>query len=309
MRFALPVTEASEIKPLLEAGADEFYCGYQDHRWRESWGDHDSLSRRQGAANVDCREALACIAREAGLLGAPVWLALNSCYSPPQYGYLIELAQQWAALGGHGVILRDLALLSLLKGLELPLFFSISLLAVAANSAALRFFQEQGADRVVLPRFIPPLDLQEMLAAAPGLEYEAMVMDDGCPLIDGYCRSIHATGYPPRSDNAPAERIIQTFDIGGSAHHLCQALGRSFDQPPACAACSLPLLEQAGVGVGKFGGRGTPLRQRLEKLRFLRAAAALDSDGQRAQRYQRLFGPCNCYYPRPASALRERRWS
>jgi len=309
MRFALPITEAAEMKPLLEAGAAEFYCGYLDDQWRLSWGDHDSISRRQGAANVGCRGALEEIAREAKRLGVPVWLALNSCYSPPQYGYLTALAEAWAIVGGSGLILRDLALLSLVKALDLPLRLSVSLLAVAANSSALRFFQEQGADRVVLPRFIPPLDLGDMLAAVPGLEYEAMVMDDGCPLIDGYCRSIHGAGYLPRTDGAPAELVIQTFDASGSAHHLCEALGRPVGQPPACAACALSLLERAGVSVGKFGGRGTPLRERLEKLGFLRAAAALDSDGQRVRLYQHTFGPCHCYYPRAASPVREQRWS
>jgi hypothetical protein len=82
-----------------------------------------------------------------------VWLALNGCYSPPQYAYLMELARVWASWGGSGVILRDLAFLRLLKTMSLPLRFSLSLLAVAANSAAARFFRVQGVDRIVLRAF------------------------------------------------------------------------------------------------------------------------------------------------------------
>ncbi len=44
-------------------------------------------------------------------------------------------------MGGFGVILRDLSFLRLLKSRSLPLRFSLSLLAVAANAAAARFFR------------------------------------------------------------------------------------------------------------------------------------------------------------------------
>jgi hypothetical protein len=135
-----------------------------------------------------------------------------------------------------------------------------------------------------------------------------MVMDDGCPLVDGYCRSIHGCGYLPRADGAAALRSIPAWDVSGRAHHLCQELGRPADEPPPCAACALPALERAGIRVGKFGGRGLPLRQRLEKLRFLRAAQALASDAERADLYARSFGPCNCYYER-AAAPRVPIWS
>jgi hypothetical protein len=308
MRFALPVTEHSELAPLLDAGAEEFYCGCMDREWSERWGNHDSISRRQGAANVSSRGELREIALEAQRLGASVWLALNGCYSPPQYAYLMELTQAWAAWGGFGVILRDLNFLRLLKSLSLPLRFSLSLLAVAANSAAVRFFRVQGVDRIILPRFLSPSDMESITAAAPALEYEAMVMDDGCPLVDGYCRSIHGCGYLPRADGAAARRSILTWDVSGSAHHLCQELGHAAGPPP-CAACALPRLERAGVRVGKFGGRGMPLAQRLEKLRFLRTAQALGSDEERAALYERFFGPCNCYYGSAASPPGESIWS
>jgi hypothetical protein len=148
----------------------------------------------------------------------------------------------------------------------------------------------------------------EMIAAAPDLEYEAMVMDDGCPMVDGYCRSIHGCAYPPRTGGEPAQLCVAAWDISGSAHHLCQELGLAAAQP-ACAVCALPMLAQAGVRVGKFGGRGTTLRQRLDKLRFLRAAQEMECDGDRAPiSIGAVFGPCNCYYGRAASAPGETEW-
>ncbi len=57
-------------------------------------------------------------------------------------------------LGGSGVILRDLRFLRLVKELKAPPRVSLSLLAVAANSAAARFFKKSGVERIVLPRFI-----------------------------------------------------------------------------------------------------------------------------------------------------------
>ena len=65
MQFAVPILEATEVGPLAEAGAAEFYCGYQDAAWTARFGDHDSASRRQGRANLSDPGALRELAAEA----------------------------------------------------------------------------------------------------------------------------------------------------------------------------------------------------------------------------------------------------
>lgn len=289
LAYALPVTAPGDLAPLAAAGAAEFYCGYMDAGWAARWGNHDSISRRQGNANVRDPAMLQAIVGEAKRLGTPLWLTLNGRYSPQQLQAVRELAALWGALGGTGLILRDVPLLASLRGCGLRL--CVSLLAGCANADTLAFLCEKGAERVVLPRAMTFPEIAAMHKSQPQCELEAMVMGDPCPMTDGYCRCIHSVGYLPRQNGMPAERTIETCDLSGAAGHLCHALYGASRQP-GCAACALPQLEACGVSVGKFGGRGTPLQQRLAWLTFLAAGS-----GGYPAAHAASFGPCLCYYP------------
>lgn len=295
MRFALPVQERDELSPLSKAGAGEFYCGLLEPEWAARWGGHDSISRRQGRANFSDRGELASAALTAKQLGKPIWLTLNGRYTEPQMGYVTELARWWDESGGTGVILREVELLSRLRGAGFSGRICVSLLAAAANVETLSFFYGLGADRTVLPRFVTPQEAGELARGCPNMELEAMVMDDGCPFIDGYCRSYHGVGYALRDDGAAAEDSVYTCDTEACGHHLCRELGLA--GVPPCAACSLKDLEKNGVAVGKFGGRGSKTAEKLKKLDFMTRAAALDGREEMAALHKALLGSCRCYYP------------
>jgi collagenase-like PrtC family protease len=69
---------------------------------------------------------------------------------------------------------------------------------------------------------------------------------------------------------------------------------------PACAACQLQELADAGVRCWKIAGRGYPGEMVERSVRFLRAAVA--STGPVRESYARTFGrSCDgqrCYYRR-----------
>ena len=62
MIYCAPTHAADEVASLASAGAGELYCGIQEARWRERYGDHDSTRRRQGRANLQTRDELARLA-------------------------------------------------------------------------------------------------------------------------------------------------------------------------------------------------------------------------------------------------------
>lgn len=299
MRYAVPVNAAHEVGVLVEAGAGELYCGYQDAWWVERYGDHDSASRRQGSANFATLGELERCVREASGHGVPVWLALNSRYTEPQLDHLIEVAGRFECMGGTGVIASDLGLLWRLRNASLRRCLSI--LAVAQNRATLEAYGRLGVSRVVLPRFMGPSEAAELLAGVPAMEAEVMAFFDRCPWVDGYCRHRHGVTYRAREvqdeGNAGDDaEPLYTFDTTYQTH-ACLGRACSYLEPYPCAACSLPAFERAGVGFAKLGGRGRPLDERLRAVRFLRAAESLASDEERAQRYRSAFGkPCACYY-------------
>lgn len=297
MRYAVPVNDAYEVSALAEAGADELYCGYQDAWWIERYGDHDSASRRQGAANLATLGDLEQCARQATAHSLPLWLALNTRYTEAQLDHLVNLCRCFEDMGGTGVIVSDLGLLWRLNGAT-TLRRCLSILAVVQNRATLEAYHHMGVSRVVLPRFMRPQEAASLLSGTHDIEAEVMAFFDKCPWVDGYCRHRHGISYQSRgvqgdTDDSPP---LYTFDTTYQTH-ACLGRACTYLEPYPCAACHLDQFAQAGVGFAKLGGRGRPLEERLRALRFLVASESLDSDDQRAQLYQQTFGqPCACYY-------------
>ena len=293
MRFAAPLSAPDELLPLREAGADEIYFGLLEDAWRARFGGHDSVSRRQGAANLRTRDELKRLALLCRETETPAYLALNGRCTPDMTPYLLELCGVWSDLGGTGVILRDLALASALKERKLPLKVTASLLSVTVNADGVRFLRAFGVSRVVLPRFLTPEEMVRIASACPETEFEVMLFGDRCPMIDGFCRGYHGETFVPAPAGTEPLRDMACFDPSGCSGHLCAGIPR---EPDPCAACLMPFFDAAGITVGKLGGRGTPPEDRLRALRFLRAARNGEDVPDRL--YRTAFGhACSCYYP------------
>lgn len=297
MRYAVPVNAADEVAALAAAGAGELYVGYQDHWWIERYGDHDSMSRRQGRANLSTMDELARVVDAAYAHGLPIWLALNSRYTEPQLDHLVELCADFERMGGTGIIASDLGLLwRLREGFDLARCLSI--LAVAQNVATLGAFARLGVSRVVLPRFIEPQEAKALLSQIPGMEGEIMAFFDKCPWVDGYCKHRHGVTYldreaPSQGDGAPE---LYAFDTTYRSH-ACLGRACTYLEPYPCAACHLAAFDEAGAHIAKLGGRGRPLDERLRALRFLHEAEAMDSDTERERLFRTTFETaCTCYY-------------
>ncbi|MCL2654510.1 MAG: U32 family peptidase [Coriobacteriia bacterium] len=321
MKFIAPVHNAAEVALLVQAGADELYCGYQDPAWRELYGNHDSISRRQGAANVDDMRDFKQLIAEARRLDVPLYLTMNGRYTEPQLDALARLCFRFEELGGTGLQIFDLGLLARLAG-HTQLRRCLSLLAVAQNAATLQAYQELGVDRVVFPRFLRPPQIAELLDAVPGLEGEFMALFDKCRFIDGYCRFYHGNAYEdaPKTEQSAANPglcagcsnsvlplpdpeadqqidAVYSFDTNYQTHSCIQLLGAPVNNF-ACAACALGVFESAGAHFAKLGGRGTPLKQRVCGLLFLHTAQHCASDEERQEFYHATFSAdCHCYYP------------
>lgn len=297
MRFTLPVQEACEVSVLKTHGADELYCGYLDDAWRRNYSGDAVISRRQGRANLSSPQALEALAREARRCGVPVHLALNGRVTRDQIPLLQQIAETWASVGGTGIILQDPELLRILRP-AVSLTWTVSLLAVTVNRGGAAFWRGLGADRLVLPRFLSPAEMKAVTSSAPDLLFEAMVMGDHCPFIDGFCRSVHAESFQPAPPEAPFSAVLETCHTDGHAYHLCGDLCSPVPDP--CAACRLAELASCGISFGKLGGRGLPLSVRLQWLDFLQRAAAASVSSLPAA-YRKTFGhECHCYYPEGA---------
>ena len=80
-----PVASVEDARLVLEAGADEIYCGVLTEDWKARYGDGDLVSRRQGSgAHLRSLEELASVAALARQRGRGAALTLNSRYTRGQ---------------------------------------------------------------------------------------------------------------------------------------------------------------------------------------------------------------------------------
>ncbi|MCL2813438.1 MAG: U32 family peptidase [Oscillospiraceae bacterium] len=307
MNLAVPLTAAGEAWILHNAGASEFYCGLQTSAWENMFGNHDSVSRRQGRANIATKAELEKIAAEVKNLSAPFFLTLNGYYTEEQLPYILEMEEFFEEIGGTGVMVCDLGLLVELKKRNSKLVRGLSLIAAAGSVSAVCFYQELGVTRIVFPRFLSVAQMKALKDSFSGIQWEAIVWLDKCRFIDGFCRFIHSVGYisdntcEEKSEKDDCIKIIYSHDTD----YMLPACFELFGHPsktPACAACSLADMSNAGVNVFKMGGRGRSLETRLAGVQFLTSAIGGDNRNKK-NLYRDFFGEdCtseNCYYKSP----------
>ncbi|HWP95730.1 MAG TPA: U32 family peptidase [Syntrophomonadaceae bacterium] len=326
--IAAPVNDPGEVASLVEAGAGEVYCGFLPERWRQHYSSYDSLSRRQGIiANASNEETLVEIAREAQRTGVPASLALNVRYSEGMLPEVLDYAAIWKQAGGQSVLVSDLGLLLALQKEHLGLQRYLSILAPVFNSRALNFYKHFGISRIVLPRSLSLEEMRVLTQSSPNIDFEAMVLNDRCEYIDGFCSFYHGIAFPPgvstffnyHQEMAEQKPLVYTQDLS-YAGHGCQLQFRSVrgtirPEPhddchqPHCAACYIKRLAASGIGYLKIGGRGLPSDIKVKAVRFIARACQIAEQHSQAsfsrqpvkelyrEVYGRDCGENRCYYP------------
>lgn len=323
-----PVCSVPELRNAFETGATEVYCGVIPPSIGKLFGYDDMVTRRQGqVANVCSLETLKELATESKRLHLPISLALNCHYSRSMLPHIVNLAILWAEYSGQAIIVSDLALLVALKEIKLPLRYHLSIIAGVFNSSAISFFTELGISRVVLPRAVRLSEVSNLTAAHPGIDFEALVLHDRCPFIDGLCGFYHGT--PSIHDNktsdpwsipeTESEKCVYEANPSYSGHGcdiVLQSQRKRFihietensSLLPECAACQLRTLFDGGVRYFKIAGRGLYPDAKKKSIAFIRKAIELhnfEKCGNHVKKriteaYHTMFGlqcnKCLCYY-------------
>jgi U32 family peptidase len=303
----------AEVRPLIDAGADELYGGFIPPDWDEAYAAVGSINKRTfAAAQFTTFDELAGAAELARDMGVRFFLTLNNdFYSPAQMPAALKLAALAADAGIDGLLVADLGLILELKRQNLPLELHLSILSAVLNSQAALFYQELGITRVVLDRTLTTQEIGKVIAAAPSLEFEAFVMYGKCPNIEGFCSFFHhddpdhiwpcgraCSLKPMPSDNQDAEDAA-----------AAQAGWAAAVRGNACGLCGVYDLMKAGLTAAKIAGRGRQTEHKLaavaalKTVRDLTAMGASRVDVMKTARtsHARLFAiPCSpyeCYFP------------
>lgn len=294
---------------MLEAGADEFYCGLTPPGWASRFGMAWANRRAPQSAGVPDADDFERIIAQAGT--HPVHVALNAPYYP--VGAVDMLAAFGARLldqGAAGLIVADIDLLLALIESGLGAHLHVSSLATCINAGSAKFYRDLGVRRIILPRHLTLDEIEKILI--PDLEFEVFLLNDGCVFEEGLCATTHAVGAFCTLDGEGTEGISpETLERYAfwkwTLNHSGCRTGNGYPMGP-CGLCAIPRLLVSGIASFKVIGREASLARKSASVRIAAQALHLAKAGADPQDIQKsvvaLRGSpqmCEerhlCYYP------------
>jgi collagenase-like PrtC family protease len=275
MKITVPLNEVEEVEPLIEAGADELYCGV----YRAEWLSMSSPPNVSPSSRSSLRsfEDLKKIARKAKEYNVPVYITLNAWYYFGEARKLIrEDLEKALESGVNGFVVSDIALIKEIRRKCPDKKVILSTMGNCFNTETISFFKDLGIDRVVFPR---DLSLNELGDLCDGLKrkhlnvpLEFFVQQLMCRNVNGFCRhhglkktkEIHPEKAPcmmsyratftSRADNS-MEKVFP-FRIGEPYRNIC-------------AACGIFYFNKFGIEYLKIPGRGLPTKGKIAHVKFI----------------------------------------
>ena len=297
MKITAGLGSIDEYERFVQAGADEFFCGYVPFSWAEKYGTVMPLNRREVlCCNVQlgAYSELEILSRMVKKYKKPVHLTFNSLY------YLVYLKN---------------------RGISCEIHLSGETGEV--NSEMLKMFRRFPLKRLIFHRKNTFRDMQSVIASQrevekqagirpeAGMEFEAFVLNEMCQFTGAFCNSLHCDemGYlcrvsywlgTVRNGDAVPEKImalqeqawdqepdLKAYDESG---YLCGETG--------CGLCALYQLKQAGITHLKLVGRGNYVDHMEKDIRNLRKALEILDAAENEREFQytlkRIVFPAGC---------------
>lgn len=331
-----PISRCDEVEDVISAGANELYCGVLLDDWREEYTVSASLNRRQEdnpvlgtSPHFKSFEELKESIERAHARGVPVILTLNEhYYSNDQYAYLLSYVDQALEAGIDAFIIGDVAFMLSLRERGITTNIHISTAGTAFNSETVRFYQELGASRVILPRHLTIEEIESIASEVSDVELEAFILNSRCANIDGLCTFQHGL-----ADLVPDKTVKEQYlnacmlpydisvypdaveesepDIRDKISWERQSIWSALhidDRP--CGACALYEFSKMRLHGVKIVGRQNTKNKKIKDVVFLRTLINFLSEKNPSKEKFREFSrrlyqetyewPClifKCYYP------------
>jgi putative protease len=336
IKILSPVSRCDEVEDVIAAGADELYCGILMDDWRKGYTVSASLNRRQEdntilgtSPHFKSFEELQESVEIAHSRSVPVILTLNEhYYSKDQYPYLLSYVDKVLEAGVDAFIIGDVAFILSLRERGIPTDIHISTAGTAFNSETVRFYQELGASRVILPRHLTIEEIESIASEVSDVELEAFILNSRCANIDGFCTFQHgladlfpdekvkeqylnACMLPYEISVYPDAKVESDSDIKEKISWERQSIWSALhidDRP--CGACALFEFSKIGLHGVKIVGRQNAKSKKIKDVTFLRTLIDFLSEKNLSKEEFRKFSrrlyqetyewPClifKCYYP------------
>lgn len=192
MKILAPTNNPKEAERIIEAGADELYCGVLPEDWKGEYTNAASCNRREWkTANLSSFDQLKEVVDIAHSKGVFVYLVLNALYTKGQHPYLFKQVERATKIGVDALIVADLGFLLTLKKEKAGLDIHISTGGTTFNSQTAKFYEDFGISRINLPRHLQIQEMAEIIKDCPSIKFDCFILNSGCKNIDGFCTFQH----------------------------------------------------------------------------------------------------------------------
>lgn len=244
-KLLAPVRDRVSLTTAINAGADQVYFGLGELNMRAS-------SRGVGAGE------LAEVTEQARSAGVEVFVTLNSIIYEPELERVAELVGACKAAGVNGVICHDSAVIQ--ECLRQGVSWHVSTQANVSNSVSARFYEEMGAECVVLARECTLEQIREIKGKV-GCEIEVFGHGAMCVSVSGRCflsQFLDCKSANRGECSQPCRRNYKIVDMEESGHELEVGSGYVLSPKDLCTIRILDKICEAGVDRLKIEGRGRP---------------------------------------------------
>ena len=253
-RLLAPIRSLSGAVKVLEAGADEIYCGVRTP------GLEDFQLYRGVATEIPSYDELEKITGYAHNHAGKVLLTVNQPFmTDSMEEILAKHIRTCVDRGVDALIIGDMGVLQLAKSVagNTPLYASTYLSAM--NREAVEFLRKSGFSRVILERHVPFEQISE-IARGSKVDVEVFIHGSGCSNVNVNCYLFHYK-FPAMEQGLlkidgikfPCSLPFSVYEDGEDA-----SLGtfQILDAYTFCSLCKLPSLVKSGVTGLKIEGRG-----------------------------------------------------
>lgn len=310
MKILVPLREFEQIQRYCDAGADEFYFGFDDEYWEEHFGNSLDLNRMSamgGRANHFFARDVSRVIAEIHRQQKSCYITLNSnIYTAQQVHYLEEFLNGLPEKP-DGVIFSDIQLIDGIRRARIQPV--VSTMCAVYNTDILRYYQKKGVKRIILPREISLDEMTEFVKEYPEIDFEAFLMRDGCMFSDSNCLGVHQENYGGICSFIRKNDYV--FHSQESTVSLKNKKYRHFLYTDAmisnaCGLCAIYRMMQLKIASGKIVGRADRTEEVEKDIMavYRNREIAAQCNGQ--QEYlERMFLPdrwkmvcgMSCYYP------------
>lgn len=311
MKILAPINNVDEVRPIIEAGADELYCGVLPSRWYEKYAHVASVNRSERRrSSLGSFAELGQVVSIAHDRGVTVQIALNGLYTAGQYPSLERQIEEAVGAGVDAFIVADMGLFLTLREMNPGPDVHVSTGGTTFNTQTAGFYRSLGASRIVVPRQMRLQEIAHLVEGLDGMESEVFLMNGGCRHITGMCTFQHGLeeakhlefwgiteklnlGYrvldllrraPPWLVKAVDRKTdifgviapcMTNFEVIPETTGGAGAPADGFDMfygLDTCGACALPFFRDLGVDSIKIVGRGYETGRKIKDVTFLKTA-------------------------------------